>query len=265
MPYILRYDKVINRELQILIDTGATSCYIKAGIYNNKNELNIFKRVNTINRYTIIKYYHIIHLFGVRQIFYEIDNLESDLLIGYKFLKKINAVINLKNKSLKTNPESEQPAKAYASKYKYELKNRKINKEITLGARTPKAPAEGNTGKINKIKAVGQRSPTTPADDNTGKINKVKTVGQRSPTRPAEGNTGKRNNIKNVGQRSPATPVDEFTDNEIKYLNKITLEEKSFKTPTDVYSGSFIKNNHEPLQEDLSEIRILENEILEKI
>jgi len=34
---------------KILIDTGATSCYIRRGIYKNKNELPIYKRVSTVN------------------------------------------------------------------------------------------------------------------------------------------------------------------------------------------------------------------------
>lgn len=55
-----------------------------------------------------MRYYHIIILFGKRQVSYEIENLEADLLIEYKFLKEINAVINLKKNKLIINNKREE-------------------------------------------------------------------------------------------------------------------------------------------------------------
>lgn len=80
----------------MLIDTGATACYIKSGIFLNKNELPIHKRVSTVNGYSIIKYYQIIKMFNIKHIFYEIEGLETDLLVGYNLLKKIGAIIDTK-------------------------------------------------------------------------------------------------------------------------------------------------------------------------
>jgi len=72
--------------LKILIDTGATACYIKKGIYENKKELSIHKRVYTVHGYSIIKYYHLINIFGEQHLFYEIEGLESDLLVGFNWI-----------------------------------------------------------------------------------------------------------------------------------------------------------------------------------
>jgi len=94
LPYLTRYDNKINKKLKILIDTGATFCYIRTGIYKNKNELPIYKRVSTGNGYSIIKYYRMVTIFDTRYTFYEIDGLKSDFLIGYNLLKKIGAVID---------------------------------------------------------------------------------------------------------------------------------------------------------------------------
>jgi len=74
---------------------GQPSCYIKTGIYKNKNELPIIKIVSTVNGYYIIKYYHMITIFDSRYTFYEIERLDSDLLVGYNLLKKIGAVIDI--------------------------------------------------------------------------------------------------------------------------------------------------------------------------
>jgi len=82
------------KKLKILIDTGATSCYIRTGIYKNKNEPLIYKSVFTVNGYSIMKYYHMVTIFETRYTFYEIDVLKSDFLIGYNLLKKIGAVID---------------------------------------------------------------------------------------------------------------------------------------------------------------------------
>jgi len=87
---------MINKKLKILIDTGASSCYIRTGIYKNKHELLIYKRLSTVNGYSIIKYYHMLTIFDKRYKFYEIDGLKSDFLKGYNLLKKIGAVIDRK-------------------------------------------------------------------------------------------------------------------------------------------------------------------------
>ena len=100
MPYIIKSDKKTGQIFRILIDTGATSSYIQAGIYTNKNILAIKKRVRTINGSTIIQYYHNVNLFGFQERFYEIDNLESDVLIGINFLNKIRAKIDIPNRVL---------------------------------------------------------------------------------------------------------------------------------------------------------------------
>jgi len=39
----MRTDKKIEKELKVLIDTGATSCYIKEGIYQNKKSSQLTK------------------------------------------------------------------------------------------------------------------------------------------------------------------------------------------------------------------------------
>jgi len=73
---------------------GATSCYIKKGIYENKKELPTYKRVSTAHGYSFIKYYHILTIFETKHLFYEIEGLESDLLIGYNLLGNIGAKID---------------------------------------------------------------------------------------------------------------------------------------------------------------------------
>jgi len=88
LPYLIRYDSKINTKLKILIDIGATSCYNRTGIHKNKNERSIYKRVSTVNGYSINKYYHVITIFNTRYTFYEIDGLKSDFLICYNLLKK---------------------------------------------------------------------------------------------------------------------------------------------------------------------------------
>jgi len=67
MPYLIRTDRKTKKQLKILIDTGATACYIKKGIFENKNELSIYEKVTTVHGYSIIKYYHIINIFETRQ------------------------------------------------------------------------------------------------------------------------------------------------------------------------------------------------------
>jgi len=67
MPYLNRTDRKTKKQLKILIDTGATACYIKKGIFENKNELSIYEKVTTVHGYSIIKYYHIINIFETRQ------------------------------------------------------------------------------------------------------------------------------------------------------------------------------------------------------
>lgn len=64
---------------------------IKHGIYNNSQELVIKKRIKTVNGYSLITYFHNITIFGKSQRFYEIHNLDADLLVGYNLLKGINA------------------------------------------------------------------------------------------------------------------------------------------------------------------------------
>jgi len=48
-----------------------------------------------VNGYSIIKYYHMITIFDTRYTFYEIEGLDSDLLVGYNLLKKTrkNAIV----------------------------------------------------------------------------------------------------------------------------------------------------------------------------
>jgi len=88
MFYLKRVDRKTQKELNILIDTGATGCYIKKGILQNKNELSIYKKVSTVHGCSIIYYYHYINIFETRHLFYEIEGLESDLLIGLNLLGK---------------------------------------------------------------------------------------------------------------------------------------------------------------------------------
>jgi len=83
MPHITWLDTKTKRPLKILIDTGATACCIKKGIYENKRELSIHKRVSTVHGYSIIKYYHLMNIFGEQHLFYEMEGLESDLLVGF--------------------------------------------------------------------------------------------------------------------------------------------------------------------------------------
>lgn len=60
----------------------------------NRRELVISKRVRTINGYTVIQHYYDANIFGINQRFYEISNLETDVLIGYNFLKKSNSKLD---------------------------------------------------------------------------------------------------------------------------------------------------------------------------
>lgn len=69
-------------------------------MFSNRRELAIKKRVKTINGFTIIKYFYEAVLFGIKQRFYEIKNLESDILVGYNFLKKANIILNFENGTL---------------------------------------------------------------------------------------------------------------------------------------------------------------------
>jgi len=75
-----------------LIDTGATACYIKNYIFESKNQLSIYKKVSTVHGYFIIKYYHYTNIFEKWHLFYEIEWLEFDLLIGFNIFRKIGAV-----------------------------------------------------------------------------------------------------------------------------------------------------------------------------
>ncbi len=61
----------------------------------------IYKRVSTVNGYSVIKIYHFITIFDTKHIFYEIDGLKADLLVGYNLQKKIGAVIDMSNDTLK--------------------------------------------------------------------------------------------------------------------------------------------------------------------
>jgi len=85
---------------------GATSCYIRTGIYKNKNELPLYKRVSTVNGYSIIK--HMITIFDTRYTSYEIEGLDSDLLVSYNLLKKIGAVIHTDKEVIKYNENEEK-------------------------------------------------------------------------------------------------------------------------------------------------------------
>ena len=100
--------KGINKRLKILIDTGATACNVNKGIYDNAEELVIKKRIKTVNGYSIITHFHNINIFGKRHRFYEINNLDADLLVGYNLLKEIKAVIDLSDGSLHYNNKTEK-------------------------------------------------------------------------------------------------------------------------------------------------------------
>ncbi len=108
MPYVKRVDRKTKKELNILIDTGATACYIRKGIYENKNKLPIYKKVSTVHGYSIIKYYHYINIFETRHLFYEIEGLESDLLIGINLIRKIGAIINTEKGVLEYKGKTEK-------------------------------------------------------------------------------------------------------------------------------------------------------------
>jgi len=56
-----------------------------------------------VNGYSIIKYYHLITIFDTRYSFFEIEGLDSDLLVGYNLLKKIGAVIDTAKGVIKYN------------------------------------------------------------------------------------------------------------------------------------------------------------------
>ncbi|TMW46812.1 hypothetical protein DOY81_008110 [Sarcophaga bullata] len=84
-------------ELRILIDSGATSCYCRPNVLTNRKKLVVKKRIKTINGFTIIDNFYDARLFGISEIFYEIQNLEFNLLIGYNFLKKANINLDFEN------------------------------------------------------------------------------------------------------------------------------------------------------------------------
>jgi len=54
----------------------------------------LYKRVSTVDGFSIIKYYHMVRIFDTRYTFYEINGSKSDFLIGYNLLKEIGAVID---------------------------------------------------------------------------------------------------------------------------------------------------------------------------
>jgi len=120
MPYLNRTDRKTKKQLKILIDTGATACYIKRGIFGNKNELSLYKKVTTVHGYSNIRYYHIINIFKTRKLFYEIEGLESDLLIGFNLLRKIGAIINTEKGVLEYKGKSEK-LKYYDNEEKNEI------------------------------------------------------------------------------------------------------------------------------------------------
>lgn len=47
-------------------------------------------------------------MFGIKERFYEIQGLESDLLIGLNLLKKANVILDLKNETLTQNNKNEK-------------------------------------------------------------------------------------------------------------------------------------------------------------
>jgi len=93
MPHITRIYRKTQKQLRILIDTGATSRYIKKGIYENKEELPTYKRVYTDHGYSIIKYYHILTIFETKHLFYEISKIGAKIyaekgIMGYNGKKE---------------------------------------------------------------------------------------------------------------------------------------------------------------------------------
>jgi len=59
--------------------------------------------VSTDNGYSIIKIYQNKTIFHTKHIFYEIEGLKADLLIGYNLLKMIGAIIEISNDTLNYN------------------------------------------------------------------------------------------------------------------------------------------------------------------
>jgi len=111
MPYLNRTNRKTMKQLKILIDTGATACYIK--------------------KYSIIRYYHIINIFETRQLFYEIEGLESDLLIEFNLLRKIGAIINIEKGVLEYKGKTEK-LKYYDNEEKNEISLIKENNILPL-------------------------------------------------------------------------------------------------------------------------------------
>jgi len=99
MPYLNRIDRKTKKQLKILIDTGATACYIKKGIFENINELSIYKKGTIV---------HIMNIFETRQLFCKMNGLESDLLIGFNFLRKTGAIINIEGGVLEHKGKTEK-------------------------------------------------------------------------------------------------------------------------------------------------------------
>jgi len=79
----------------------------------------------------IIKYYNYINIFETRHLFYEIEGLESDLLIGFNLLKKMGAVINIEEGMLEYKGKTEKLI-YYDSEEKIETSLIEVNNTLPL-------------------------------------------------------------------------------------------------------------------------------------
>ena len=148
----------------------------KKGIYDNKLELPIYRRVKTINGYTTIKYYHMITVLSAKERFYEVENLEADIIIGYSLLKKNKTIINFdKNTIVYDNKEEKIYGTNTININKTSLnKNEEIHKlNNTYLGKYPRTPDEElNTVNI-KVFNLGKKNPRKPDE---GKIPSIKNI-----------------------------------------------------------------------------------------
>lgn len=64
--------------------------------------------MKTINGFTIIDHFSKAQVFGINERFYEIPNLEADILLGYNFMKKANIILDFKKGTLTSGEHCEQ-------------------------------------------------------------------------------------------------------------------------------------------------------------
>jgi len=78
----------------ILINKGATAYYFKKK-FSKKKEWFLYKKVY-------------INIFETGHLFYDIEKLESDLLIGFYILRKIGSIINIDKGVLEYKGKTDQ-------------------------------------------------------------------------------------------------------------------------------------------------------------